>query len=133
MAFFPKLSSLGAAVLGLLLSGTAVAQETNQPVQPVSTPAAVKLNVLVLDNKNIPVTDLSKEDFQVFEGNTAQTISFFSKEHTPVSYGLLIDSSGSLKSQFKDVIGAASTVIKGNRPDDETFIVRFIGSDKIEM
>jgi len=134
MTFFRKHSSFRPAALGLLLFGTAaLAQETSQPVQSVSQPPMVKLNVIVLDSKNNPVTDLRQEDFHVFEGDTPQTISHFSKEDVPISYGLLIDSSGSLKTQFKGVIGAANTVIKSNGPDDETLIVRFISSDKIEL
>lgn len=103
-------------------------QPPNEPQQPL-----VKLNVLVLDNKNHPVLDLRQDDFQVFEGDAPQTVSFFSKEDAPVSYGLLIDSSGSLKSQFTGVLRAGRTIVEANKPDDETFLLRFISSDKIYM
>lgn len=106
-------------------------------VRPQSKPGAeksltlVKLKVLVLDNQNRLVADLHQEDFQVFEGDAQQSVSFFSKEDAPVSYGLLIDSSGSLKSQFTGVLRAGRTIIEANQPADETFILRFISSDKI--
>lgn len=93
----------------------------------------VKLNMLVLDSKNNSVTDLRQEDFQVFENDEPQTISSFSKEDVPVSYCLLIDRSGSLNSQFKSVLEAASIIIKSNRPQDETMLVSFISSGKIEL
>jgi Ca-activated chloride channel family protein len=112
----------------LLLSPGASAQSQSEAVRPVA-----KLNVLVVDSKNRAVADLRQEDFQVFEGDAPQTIFFFSKEDMPVSYGLLIDSSGSLHSQFKSVLDAGRIIISGNQPGDETFLVRFISSDKISL
>jgi Ca-activated chloride channel family protein len=43
-----------------------------------------------------------------------------------------VDTSGSLRSQLPTVIEAGKTIINANRPGDETFLVRFISSDKIE-
>ena len=50
----------------------------------------------------------------------------------PISYGLAVDTSGSLRSQLQSVIDAGKTIINANKPGDETFLVRFISSDKIE-
>src|SRR6185295_14892812 len=43
-----------------------------------------------------------------------------------------IDTSGSLRSQLQAVIDAGKTIINSNKSGDETFLVRFISSDKIE-
>src|SRR6185295_11942194 len=43
-----------------------------------------------------------------------------------------IDTSGSLRSQLQAVIDAGKTIINSNKGGDETFLVRFISSDKIE-
>jgi Ca-activated chloride channel family protein len=51
----------------------------------------------------------------------------------PISYGLAIDTSGSLRSQLGQVIEAGKVIINSNKPGDETFLVRFISSDKIEQ
>ena len=59
-------------------------------------------------------------------------MTFFTREEVPVSYGLAVDNSGSLRSQLQSVIDAGKTIISSNRPGDETFLVRFISSDKIE-
>lgn len=121
-------------IFALLLFGVAPrAQETTKPAQVVQQPAAMKLSVLVLDKKGQPVADLRREDFQVLEGNEPQTISFFSKEDVPVSYGLLIDSSGSLRQQFPKIIGAGKLIVSGGGPSDEGFLVRFISGDKINL
>jgi Ca-activated chloride channel family protein len=134
MTFPRKYSSALLTVVGfLLLGGTLLAQSTSQPAQAVAQPATVKLSVLVLDKKKQPVTDLGREDFQVFEGDEPRTVSFFSKEDVPVSYGLLIDSSGSLRKQFPKIIEAGKLIVSGGGPEDETFLVRFISTDKIGL
>src|SRR5262245_58011794 len=53
-------------------------------------------------------------------------------QEVPLTYGLAIDASGSLHDQFREVMAAAANIINANTPDDETFVVRFISSDKIE-
>jgi Ca-activated chloride channel homolog len=116
--------------VSLLFGVTPRAQDAKQPAQEA---ARVNLNILVLDDKNRPVEGLRQEDFQVFEGDAPQTVSFFSKEKAPVSYGLLVDSSGSLRTQYKAVLGAAALIIDRSQPGDEGFLVRFIDTAKIEM
>lgn len=93
----------------------------------------VNLNVRVIDRNNRPIGDVRQEEFLVFENGVPQPIFSFSKEEVPVSYGLAIDTSGSLRSQLAQVIEAGKTIINSNKPGDETFLVRFISSDKIEQ
>jgi Ca-activated chloride channel family protein len=92
----------------------------------------VNLNVRVIDRNNRPINDVRKEDFRIFEDGVPQPIEFFSREEVPISYGLAVDTSGSLRTQLQQVIDAAKTIIKSNKPGDETFLVRFIDSEKIE-
>ena len=92
----------------------------------------VNLNVRVIDRNNRPINNVRQEDFHVFEDGVPQPIEYFSTEEVPISYGLAVDTSGSLRSQLLSVIDAAKTIIGSNRTGDETFLVRFISSDKIE-
>ena len=92
----------------------------------------VTLNVRVIDRDNRPVGNVKESDFHVFEDGVSQPIESFSREEVPISYGLAIDTSGSLRSQLLGVIDAGKTIINSNKPGDETFLVRFISSDKIE-
>lgn len=117
----------------LLLCAAARPQDAGKQAQATSEPAALKLNVFVLDGKNQLVTGLRQEDFQVFEGDAPQTITYFSTEGVPVSYGLLVDSSRSLMKQFKSVLEAGSAIINGNEPGDEAFVLRFIDSENISL
>lgn len=54
------------------------------------------------------------------------------REPKPIIYGIVIDASKSIGSQFKEVVEAAKTIVNNNRPVDETFLVRFVGSGHIE-
>jgi Ca-activated chloride channel family protein len=60
-------------------------------------------------------------------------VKFANREQVPVSYGLVVDNSGSLRHQINQVIDAAKTIVDSNKPGDETFVVRFIASDDIKI
>lgn len=92
----------------------------------------VQLHVRVIDRNNRPINNVRKEEFRIFEDGVPQTIDSFSREEVPISYGLAVDTSASLRSQIQSVIDAAKTIINSNKTGDETFLVRFISSDKIE-
>jgi Ca-activated chloride channel family protein len=103
----------------------------NEDIIKVNT-ELVTLNVRVIDRNNRPIDNLRQNDFHVFEDSVPQPIESFSREEVPISYGLAVDTSGSLRSQLQAVIDAGKTIINSNRPGDETFLVRFISSDSIE-
>lgn len=93
----------------------------------------VNLNVRVIDRNNRTLSDVRQDEFRVFEDGVQQKIEFISKEEVPISYGLAIDTSGSLRAQINKVIDAGKTIISNNKPGDETFLMRFVSSDKIEV
>lgn len=92
----------------------------------------VTLNVRVIDRNNRPINGIGKNEFKVYEDGVQQPIFSFTQEEVPVIYGLAVDTSGSLRPQFNQVIDAAKTIINSNKVGDETFLERFISSDKIE-
>ncbi len=93
----------------------------------------INLNVRVIDRMNRPVDDVRQEDFRVLENGVPQKIEYFSREEVPIQYGLVIDNSGSLRSQINQVIDAGKSIVNSNKPGDEAFLVRFIDSSKIEL
>ncbi|MDQ3686713.1 MAG: VWA domain-containing protein [Acidobacteriota bacterium] len=95
--------------------------------------ALINLNVRVIDRNNRPVNDVRQDEFRVLENGVPQRIEYFTKEEVPIQYGLVIDNSGSLRGQITQVIDAGKTIINSNRSGDETFVVRFIDSTKIEL
>jgi Ca-activated chloride channel homolog len=119
----------------LVLTSFMIAMTQAQTSVPQSASAQqqlVKVNVLVTDSSDQPVGDVRQEEFRVFENDVPQTIAFFSKDELPLFYSIAIDNSASFKSVLQRVIDAAQLVVKQNKPGDETFIVRFIDSAKIE-
>jgi Ca-activated chloride channel family protein len=93
----------------------------------------VNLNVRVIDRSNRPVNDVRQEDFKVFEDGVPQQIFSFTRAEVPISYGLVVDNSGSMKTQLDKVIDATRIIIEQNKPGDETFLQRFVGSDEISI
>lgn len=92
----------------------------------------VQLHVRVIDRNNRPINNVSQNEFQVFEDGVKQPIEYFTREEVPISYGLAVDTSGSLRTQLATVLEAGKTIINANRPGDETFLVRFVGRDNTE-
>jgi Ca-activated chloride channel family protein len=88
--------------------------------------------VRVIDRNNRPIDNVRQTDFHVYEDGVSQPIESFTREEVPISYGVAIDTSGSLRSQLQAVIDAGKSIINSNKSGDETFLVRFISSDKIE-
>lgn len=92
----------------------------------------VMLHVRVTNSMGRVIAGVPQDAIVVTEDGVPQKIALFVNDETPLSYGLMIDSSGSVRSQFDGIIRAAEQIVESNRPADETFLVRFIGSDKIE-
>jgi len=93
----------------------------------------VNLPISVLDKEGRPVNGLTKENFQIFEDKTAQTIKTFRHEDIPLSLGLIIDNSGSMRNKRERVNSAALSFVRESNPDDETFIVNFDDSAYLEQ
>lgn len=85
----------------------------------------VVLNVTVLDQEGHLVNDLKKEDMKIWEDNVPQTIASFQHQDIPVSIGILVDNSGSMRDKRAAVNTAALDMVKASNPEDETFIVNF--------
>lgn len=93
----------------------------------------VNLHVRVIDRNNHPVEGVRQNDFRVFENGVEQQIQFVTTEEVPITYGLVVDNSGSLRNQIGQVIEAGKTIVSANKPGDETFVVRFIDSQEIKI
>jgi VWFA-related protein len=106
--------------------GVIAAEHSFQSAPPAS-PKTITLNVLVIDKQNRPVNDLKREDFQLLEDETIQSISSFTTEQVPINYVLALDISRSVKAHFKQLVPVAKTIIGNNKPMDETFLIIFRG------
>jgi Ca-activated chloride channel homolog len=85
----------------------------------------VVLPVIVKDKQGRYVSDLGKERFVVYDNARRMSIDLFTNEDTPVTVGLIVDASGSMRAKLGEVIAAAVAFAKSSNPDDELFAVRF--------
>lgn len=85
----------------------------------------VILHVSVTDEKDRLVNSLAQPNFSVYEDKVQQQISLFKQEDVPVSMGLVIDSSGSMRTKRERVNAAALTFAQTSNPEDEIFLVNF--------
>ena len=85
----------------------------------------VTLHATVVDSNNRLVTDLGRNDFQVFEDGQPQKIVSFRREDIPVAMGIVIDNSGSMRDKRPAVNAAAINLVKSSNPQDKVFIVNF--------
>ena len=85
----------------------------------------VALNATVHDGRGNLVSELAKEDFQVFEDGIPQEIEYFSREDMPVTVGLVIDNSGTMGPKRTEVITSALVFARSSNPEDQMFVVHF--------
>jgi VWFA-related protein len=85
----------------------------------------VLLNCTVLDQKGRLVLDLKRGDFRLWEDGVPQKIESFQHQDLPVSMGILVDNSGSMRDKRGAVTQAALDLVKSSNPDDAAFVVNF--------
>lgn len=79
----------------------------------------------VVDEKGRLVTDLKLADFQVWEDGVPQKPTSFQHQDVPVSIGILVDNSGSMRDKRTAVNAAALNLVKASNPHDSAFVVNF--------
>jgi VWFA-related protein len=86
---------------------------------------AVLLRAAVIDKSGNPVTNLPREAFKVFEDGVEQKIQVFRLEDGPMSIGVLVDVSASMKSIAVNLRQAVERFVATAGPQDEFFLVEF--------
>lgn len=120
-------------ICALLLAGAVALAQTPTPQSSEQPRALVNLDVIITDAANHSVGDAQREDVRVTEDGVAQTINSFALEERPASYGLMIDTTGSMRTILSQVIATAHAVVKMNRPGDKTFVMHYVDADTIEF
>src|SRR5580658_520466 len=99
-------------------------QSGEDPTFKVDT-RLVELPVTVLNKDGKLITDLQQKSFKVFENGVEQPIKLFRHEDVPISLGIIIDNSGSMREKRQKVEVASVDLVKASNPHDEVFIVNF--------
>jgi Ca-activated chloride channel family protein len=130
------------SIAGCLLVSSAVlfaphairSQGTPPPPPPDQQDSASKIKMTVglvvlhattENHKGVSVSGLEKDNFQVFEDGVAQRIEHFSHADIPVTVGLVVDGSGSMRPKRNDVIAAARKFVESSNDQDEMYVVNF--------
>src|SRR5262245_1477075 len=121
-ASLPALLCL-AALLPFCFAGLSASAQV--PAFRSSSSELVVLPVIVTDREGRFISDLAAEQFAVFDNGRRVPIEFFTAEDTPVTIGLVIDASGSMRAKMGEVVAATLAFAKSSNPDDELFAVRF--------
>jgi Ca-activated chloride channel family protein len=85
----------------------------------------VLLHASVTDKSGKLIPNLPREAFHVYENGVEQNLKVFRREDVPISLGIIIDNSGSMKDKRAKVEAAALDLVKASNPRDEVFIVNF--------
>lgn len=102
-----------------------------RPFTLSATAELVLLDVSVKSVTGEPVSGLTKSNFVVYEDGKLQTVSHFANEDVPVTAGLVIDTSGSMRNKRAEVVTAALAFIGASNRSDEIFVVHF--SDRVTL
>ncbi len=107
------------------------APQSNANYTITSTVDLVMLDVSVLGKNGGFRSGLEKDNFRVFENGQLQQINSFHPQDQPISIGLVIDNSRSMRPKRAEVTGAALALVRASNSQDEVFIVNF--NEKVEM
>jgi Ca-activated chloride channel homolog len=119
-----------------VLPAALLALGLQQPSQPPTFHAETRLIVLqatVRDAHGALVGDLDKDAFTVYENGTRQSITLFRRDDVPVSIGLVIDNSGSMRAIRPRVEAAAVAFARASNPLDEMFVVNFADTVRVDV
>jgi Ca-activated chloride channel family protein len=85
----------------------------------------VAVPVVVTDSRGHHVSGLNQDNFQVFEDGRPQPIAVFHHGDGPVTLGLIVDRSQSMRPKSAALLIAVSALLRSSRPEDELFAVTF--------
>jgi Ca-activated chloride channel homolog len=114
-----------------LIAGTAPAAQ--QPSTFRAETRLVVLHATVRNDRGELVTGLDRGAFTVYENRKRQPIAVFRRDDIPVSIGLLIDNSGSMRTLRARVETAALVFVRASNPDDEVFVVNFADKPRLDV
>jgi Ca-activated chloride channel family protein len=133
-----QVTTLGTLILaGLLSTAPPVQSQSHSAPESLVTGGAdepfiiksdvelVLLDVAVKDNRGAFITGLDRQNFEVFEEGRPEPITQFASVDVPVTVGLVVDNSGSMRPKRAEVITAGLAFAEESNPHDEFFVVNF--------
>jgi Ca-activated chloride channel family protein len=125
-ACFARVLAVGLSIgLKTFADQAPAVERPEQPFKLTASAELVLLDVSVNDASGLHVPDLDKSNFQIYEDGQLQSITHFSSEDVPVTVGLVVDTSGSMRAKHPEVVTAGMLFISASNRQDEVFVVNF--------
>ncbi|HTG73490.1 MAG TPA: VWA domain-containing protein [Terriglobia bacterium] len=116
------------AALGLVSAAALLGQD---PLRLRVDVSLVTLDVEVTDSNGRPITNLSRDEFQIYENGALQQLGSFDSVDTPYNILLLFDCSGSTEGDWPFLIQAMNRFTQMLRPQDRVAVAQFGSGYKI--
>ncbi|HEX3702621.1 MAG TPA: VWA domain-containing protein [Vicinamibacterales bacterium] len=115
---------------GLARPGVRAQEPAPKPSFHSASTELVVLPVTVTDTKGRFISDLARDRFTVYDNDRRQEMALFTNEDTPVTVGLVVDNSGSMRPKVGEVVAASLAFARISNPQDELFTLEF--SDDVQ-
>lgn len=93
----------------------------------------ILINALVTDGHGRVITGLDASRFRLFEDGKEQVIKYCIGEDVPVSVGLVLDTSGSMRYKLDLMKQAAIRFVRAANPADEYFLIEFEARPRVVL
>ena len=123
-------------VAGALVFGTGLlswAHGQQRPAEFRAEIGVVVLDATVRNARGERVTDLDRAAFSVYENGKAQAVTLFRRDDAPVSLGIALDNSGSMRRKRAAMEAAALALVRASNPQDEVFVLNFADKATIDV
>jgi Ca-activated chloride channel family protein len=120
----------GAGVFAVATSAALLAQQPQGPTFKAGT-QVVSLFVTVADAQKRLVPDLTQEDFDVFDNEKPQAITYFDNSVHPITVVVMLDTSGSMTLTIDLLKRAAEQFLMRLLPEDKAKVGAF--NDKVQV
>jgi VWFA-related protein len=122
--YFMKLGARRVLYPMLLLAAVASAQDADVPLFRAGV-TLVRVDAQVVERNGRPVTDLTKDDFTVYDDGEPQPIAYFGRESEPLDVLLLLDISGSMQHSILEMAASARAALKQLNSGDRVAVMLF--------
>lgn len=122
---------ISGALVSAVCGGALAAQQSAQPSFKSGTPV-VAVYSTVTNAQGRLVTDLGREDFAVDDNGKPQPLTLFANDIQPITVVMLLDRSGSMKSNFDLEAAAAEAFVRSMGPNDKARIGSFANRIQVD-
>ena len=129
VAFRPRPTVVALAV-ALACAAVSAPRAQQQPFRTGTNTVSVYATVAENDGRLVP--DLTMEDFEILDSGKPQPITVFSSEEQPITVVVMLDRSGSMRTNFRLVEAAGEAFVRRLKPTDKARIGSFASDVKID-